>query len=446
MAKETIFSVSLSVDRKGGPRSPIWTVMKFEIVRQLKKPSFWIALLLMPLLMVGMIAISSLNSYNASEYATSGVATEGKTLGLYDEAGIVKKELLANGGVAAQGQSQTQGEAEATNLPEFTLVDSKDEGVEKIKRGELGVFYYIPADFSAEKPAEYYSLAKDTGLVANLETPLRAVLSASAMAETSPVNAVILSNSYKMQQTTFDEDGRETNLLGQAIIPLAVLAVFFILVCVFGNRLLMAVVEEKENRISEMILTAVSARDLIIGKIMALIMLGFLQMAVFVIPVVAMVIVNRNNPMIAGILDVMVFDLPTIFTNVLLLLFAYFFYVGASTLVGALVPTARDASQFIGPVIIGIMLPFYFMSLFMSGEKSLILYIFSYFPLSAPTALMLRNAFGSLPWYELIIGLVELAICSMLVIRLTVKTFQKNAINFSVVKLNFKPKKAWKKP
>lgn len=417
-------------------KSPIWKVAKFEIVRQLKKPSFWIALLLMPLLMVGMIAISSLNSYNASEVATSGAATEGKVLGLYDEAGVVKKELLTTG---SQENKSSEGK-----LPEFTFVSSKDEGVEKVKRGEIDIFYYIPTEFSAEKPIEYYSLAKDTRLVANLEVPLRSILSASAMAETTPVNAVILSNGYTMKQATITEEGKEVSLIGQAVIPLAVLVVFFILVCIFGNRLLMAVVEEKENRISEMILTAVSAKHLIIGKIIALIALGFLQMAVFVIPVIAMVIINRDNPLISNILSVMTFDLPTVLTNILLLLFSYFFYVGASTLVGALVPTARDASQFIGPVIIGIMLPFYFMSLFMAGEANVILYIFSYFPLSAPTALMLRNAFGMLPWYELVIGLVELAVCSALVIHLTVKTFQKNAINFSVVKPNFKPKKSWK--
>lgn len=410
---------------------PVFKVAKFEIVRQLKKPSFWIALLLMPLLMLGLIAISSLNSYNASEYATSGAATEGKALGLYDEAGVIKKELLENRDID-------------NPMPEFKSVASKDEGIEKVKKGELNVFYYIPADFSKEVPAEYYSMAAETGLVSNLEVPLRAILSASAMAETSPVNAAILSNSYQMKQTTLSESGGEVSLLGQAVVPLAVLAVFFILVCVFGNRLLMAVVEEKENRISEMILTAVSARDLIIGKILALIALGFLQMTVFIVPAIAMVIINRENPMVASILSVATFDLPTILTNVLLLLFSYFFYVGASTLVGALVPTARDASQFIGPVIIGIMLPFYFMSLFMAGQNNIVLYLFSYFPLTAPTALMLRNAFGMLPWYELLIGLVELAVCSMLVIRLTVKTFQKNAINFSIVKLNLKPKRRWK--
>lgn len=424
-------------------------VAKFEIVRQLKKPSFWIALLLMPLLMVGVIVISSLNSYNASEYATSG-AMDGKTLGLLDEAGITKIEMGAekddgNLGTAKETAENSEKTKSSENRePTFILVKTKAEGVEKVKTGEIDVFYHIPAEFSAENPIEYYSLAKATGLVANLETPIRTLLQASALAETTPINALILSNSYQMQQSTLADDGAEANLLGQAVVPLAVLVIFFILVCVFGNRLLMAVVEEKENRISEMILTAVTAKDLIIGKILALILLGFLQMVVFVIPVIAVVIINRGNPMIANILGVMTFDFPTVITNILLLIFSYFMYVGASTLVGALVPSARDASQFIGPVIIGIMLPFYFISLFMSGENSFVLYLFSYFPLTAPTALMLRNAFGMLPWYELLIGLIELAVCSAAVIHLTVKTFQKNAINFSVVKLNLKPKKMWK--
>ena len=247
-----------------------------------------------------------------------------------------------------------------------------------------------------------------------------------------------------MTETTYGENGEEVNLLGQAIVPLAILVIFYILICVFGNRLLMSVVEGKENRISEMILTAVSAKDLIIGKIISLIALGFLQIAVFIIPLLCILFINRDNPMVSDILSVIEWNPTTILMNTALLLFSYFFFAGACTFVGALVPTARDASQFIAPVMIGIVLPLYFLQLFISGENSALTYVMSYFPLTAPIALMLRNAFGTLPVWEFLIGIVELSIVSIIVLRLTVKTFQKNAINFSVVKLNFKPKKRWK--
>ena len=217
------------------------------------------------------------------------------------------------------------------------------------------------------------------------------------------------------------------------------------MICVFGNRLTMALVEEKENRISEMILTSVSAKNLVIGKILSLIALGFLQMVVFIVPAVAALIIYRDNPAISGILAQIDWDPVRILGNFALLLVSYFMFAGACTLVGSLMPTARDASQYIGIVMVGVVLPLIFMNNFIAGEPNIVTYILSYFPLSSPIALMMRNAFGNLPPYELILGIVELGVASFFVLRWTVKSFQKNAINFSVVKPHFGPRKSWKK-
>ena len=99
-----------------------------------------------------------------------------------------------------------------------------------------------------------------------------------------------------------------------------------------------------------------------------------------------------------------------------------------------MVPTARDASQFIAPVIIGIMLPFYFMQSFFIAEPNFMVSFLTYFPLSAPTALMLRNAFETLSPFEFYLGLAEIIVLAVLSIRFTVRLFQKNAVNFEIIK------------
>lgn len=407
--------------RAKGCSGAIGKVVKFETVRQLKKPSFWIALLLFPLLILGMVGVSALNSYNAEQTAT-GDRSGDKVLALDDETGIFRGKLCE----------------------ELICFSDAETGILAVKNKEVDIFYQIPADFLENPTISTYSRTEDSSLVTTNDRPLRAMLGAIAGAETEPVNALILTNNYKFTEVMFNTEGEEQNLLGQAILPLAILAVFFILVCVFGNRLLMTVVEEKENRISEMILTAISARELIIGKIIALILLGFVQIIVFILPIAAAVCIYRDNEIIQYVLGIIETNPLTIITNILLLIFSYFFFAGLCTFVGALCPTARDASNYIGPVIIGTMLPFYLISEFMQETPGIIAYVLSYFPLSAPTGLMLRNAFGTLGWQELMIGLVEISALSGVMVRLTVKTFQKNAINFSVVKPNLKPKRGWK--
>ena len=72
------------------------------------------------------------------------------------------------------------------------------------------------------------------------------------------------------------------------------------------------------------------------------------------------------------------------------------------------------------------------MQMMLSGEVNGLVEFLTYFPMSAPIALMGRVAVGSISALGLTIGIVELVVLSMLIIRATVVTFQKNAINFSV--------------
>lgn len=401
--------------------SKIGIVFKFELIRQLKKPSFWISLLLFPVAIFAVMGLSALNSMNIDSAIENQDFSDTK-IGILDEAGIA-------GGIASN----------------FTSVATADAGVAQVKNGELDIFYHIPADLYESNTIKVYDRAEDAGLIPTSSITFANMLKAEAYQHIDPKDIAIIENTINYETIDFDADGNPVNLLGRAIIPIAVLGIFYILICVFGNRLTMALVEEKENRISEMILTSISARSLVIGKILSLIVLGFIQIAVFIIPILSALVLYRDNPMVSGILSSIEFDPGMIIGNVLLLLFSYFMFAGACTLTGSLVPTARDASQYIGIAMMGTVMPLFFMQSLIAGSPDIITYILSYFPLSAPIALMLRNAFGNLPTYELIIGIVDLAIASSVILTLTVKSFQKNAINFSVVKPHFGKRISWKR-
>jgi ABC-2 type transport system permease protein len=73
------------------------------------------------------------------------------------------------------------------------------------------------------------------------------------------------------------------------------------------------------------------------------------------------------------------------------------------------------------------------MQMFMM-EPNTIVQIMTYFPFSAPVALMLRSGFGTISTAEFAIGILVVVVSSVVVIRMAVKSFQKNAINFSIVK------------
>lgn len=388
-------------------KNQLFAVTKFEFVRQIKKPSFWASILLIPIL----IGIMFFISYVASSSKPEDVKIDEDTkIAITDEANIIPSDspLLIKGG--------------------------KDKGTEMVKNQEVQFYFYIPADFAETKKVDFYHISEGLDIFSTESAIIKTILKQVVSQHFSDVEILSLTGNFEVTDNKLTSTGEDSNAFGKAIIPFAILTIFFLFVCLFGNRLLMTVVEEKENRISEMILTSVSAKHLIVGKIFAMMLLGIIQILAFVIPVIVAIFVFRDNPMISSILSSIEINPLSIITNLILLAFSIFLVVGVCTYIGAITPTAKDASQFIGPVIICIVLPFYFIQAFFVPDPSTLVQVLTYFPFSAPVALMLRTAFGTLSTPELLIGLAEIIIISTLVIRLTVHTFQKNAINFELVK------------
>ncbi len=391
----------------------ILKVAKFEIIRQLKKPAFWAATLLIPLL-IGFIYFISFIS--AQSVDTEVHFDENTKIAITDDAGILD-----------------------SNVP-YIINGDKEYGIEMVKNGEVDLYFYIPADFAESKKAEFYHISEGLEIFNTDGNIIKVILSQNSASRVDELDVIALSGDYEVVDKKITKNGADSNALGKAIIPFFIGIVFFMFIALCGNRFLLTVVEEKENRISEMILTSISSKHLIVGKIIALLVLGLVQIAALVIPILLLVFAKRNDGFIAPILAMIEIDPVSIILSILLFSASAVLYAGVCVLVGSLVSTARDASSFIGPAIICMVFPLYFMQMFMV-EPNLIVQIFTYFPLSAPVALMLRNGFGTISTPEFCIGIIVVTVSAIIAIRLAVKTFQKNAINFSIALPKFLQKK-----
>ena len=409
-------------------------VIKFEVIRNLKKPIFWIAAIILPILFIGYIAFAGFIGYSTENALVDSTDTSNLKLGLHDSSGYISATTIPH----PDGTTQ-----------EIQIFDSYEQGITAIKNDQVDVFYYLPTDFEENLTAEIFAKSASVNIFSNFETPLRTLLALSASTNVEPVDFAVISGSVIFNTTNFTLDNTEFDLMGQIsrmVVPGIGLALFFILIVMFGNRLTTAMVEEKENRISEMILTSLKPRDLITGKIISLIILGFIQLAVLIIPIIILTIFGFNSDLIPT-------DLPldlnfwTIFATLILILFSYFLFTALCVTIGTLVPTAKDASQFAGIVVIMVILPMFFITTFMTAPSA-ITYFLSYFPPSAPLALLIRNTFDTLPLHEYLIGLAVIAISSALVIKFAVYVYSRTAIDFtsriSLKKLLGSPRKNWK--
>ncbi len=411
-------------------------VIRFEVVRSLKKPSFWLAAILVPILLGFYIFIAAISGYNAEEALEAGVDTSNMSLGVYDEAEYLAIKTVIN----KKEQEQT--------LKEYK---NKEIGIKDVQDGKLDVFYYLPKDFKNTHTVEVYVKPDSASIFDDYANPIRSLLSATALSEVSEVNIAIITGAVKYQTTTYDaQDNHKVDMaeaVSNLIIPAIGLALFYILIIVLGNRLTAAMVEEKENRISELLLTSIKPINLIVGKIISLMILGIIQLSVLIIPLVIGYLVAKQYDAIP--FGITIDFNPILITEYLALLLAsYFLFTSLCVVIGTVTSSAKDANSFMSVIIILTILPIFFISTFASHDVQPFTYFLTYFPPSAPLAIMLRGVFNTLPTWELLLGFADILIFGFLFSRLATYIFCRNAIA-SGTKVDFKkilgsPRKTWK--
>jgi ABC-2 type transport system permease protein len=200
----------------------------------------------------------------------------------------------------------------------------------------------------------------------------------------------------------------------------------------FGNQMLTSTTEEKENRVTEMILTTIEAKTLIIGKIFSLVTLAIMQIIIILVPIVIIYALFHNQLLLPNL------DLTNIPLNpmriaieAVIFMLSFLLFTGLLVAVGAVAPTAKEAGGFFGVVMVFLFGPLYAASLFISAPDSPLVRVLSFFPLTAPIPLMLRNAVGNLSTVDALIGMGILAVSAALALAIAVRLFRFGVLEYS---------------
>jgi ABC-2 type transport system permease protein len=385
------------------------TVVRFEIIRALKKKSFWIMALGFPIMMAIIFGIIFLSN-KTTDQAVKDLEKQKFSLAVTDESHLVNPALI-------------------TAVKAKTLTDKQD-GIEQVKSGKLDGYVYYPADLSKESIEVY---GKDVGMFDNgrYEGVAKGLLLNSVMTEVSPAVSTVIQGSTKTSVTTY-RDGVPYDAFKQMVFPGVFLVLFYMLIAFFGNQMLVSTTEEKENRVIEMILTTIEARTLIIGKIISLISLAFLQGLVIVIPaIIGYLLFHDQLNMPALDLSSLPVNWGRIGVGALIFVTSFVLFTGVLVLIGASVPTAKEAGGFIGMVMMLIFGPLYAAPLFISQPDSLLVQVLSIFPFTAPIPLLLRNAVGNLHPWEILVAVTVIVLAAIIVLNLAVRVFRYGALEYS---------------
>ncbi|MBT1001283.1 ABC transporter permease [Paenarthrobacter sp. DKR-5] len=391
-------------------RHNLGTVVGFEFTRTAKKRRFWIATLAIPMVLA--VVFLLVYTSNTSTHSTSDAQKNARfTFSYTDASGLIPPGLAARLG------------GQVAHDPAAAVAD--------VKAGRADAYFSYPADPSTA-PVEVFGVDKGIFENGKYDAVAKQLLILAAQQKIgSPVLTAAAGGDVQVHAETF-KNGQLSGGINAVVPPLIFLVIFYVSLILLSNQMLNSTLEEKENRVTEMILTTLNPTTLIIGKVIALFLVGIVQMAVFLSPVAAGYLFFRDKLSLPDLdLAQLEFQPFPMLTGALLLLGGFTVFTGTLVAIGAVMPTAKEAGTVFGPLMALIFVPFYTVSLIVSDPHAPIVQIFTYFPLSAPVTALLRNGFGTLSPAESIAVIVELYLVGFLLLRLAVHLFRYGSIEYS---------------
>jgi len=386
------------------------TVISFEVLRTFKRRTFWIGTLLVPFAIGAILGLNIIS--NSLGAKTSESQKDARfTFEYADDSGYVNADIARVFG----GRVTSDSEA----------------AIAAVKSGTLDAFFHYPKDPTRDA---IQSFGVDKGIFNNGKYGAVAGQILKLSAEQSIGNrtlSTLVINRLDLKSITY-KGGKESGNLGDVIPPLLFILIFYFVIVLLGNQMLTSTLEEKENRVTEIILTTLNPTTLITGKILSLFVIGVTQMLVFSLPMVVSFIFFRNDLKIPNLdFSSLHFSFVPMSIGLLILIAGFTLFMGTLVAVGAVMPTAKEAGQIFGVVVTLLFIPFWSLSLVASNPDSLLVRIITFFPYSAPVTAMMRNGLGSLSSAQAFVVIAELFILGALVLRLAVRLFRYGSMEYS---------------
>ncbi|MBM3151945.1 MAG: ABC transporter permease [Chloroflexi bacterium] len=392
----------------------ILLVLKNEIVTLISRPSFWLAALGLPLVGALVFALAGwLNRDAAAAQTVSQVVAGPQTAraeGYVDLSGIVRE-------VPASVPPGT-----------FVAYPSEEAARAALEAGEISAFYIVAADYIQTGAITYVrpdfnplSASSDQSGMFNwvVEVNLAGGDMLFASLVNGPLDVQVTSLAPAAPQ--FEEDSP----LG-FLVPYIVTLLFYMLIISSASLLLGSISKEKENRVMEVLLTSVTPRQLLTGKILGLGIVGLAQTVIWLgMGYTLMNLSGRTFDLAVNI------GLPASFLawGLVFFLLGYAVYASLMAGLGALAPNLREATQATFVVMLPLMIPLFFSSsVFAEDPHGPIATTLSIFPLTSPVAMMARLASGGVTWWQPWLAVLLLAGTAVLIVRAVAGMFRAQAL------------------
>ena len=235
-----------------------------------------------------------------------------------------------------------------------------------------------------------------------------ALLGVRVIALSSPPVGVLAALSVTPAVSVLEPTSRQSDGLVY-LVSLGFGLVFFMSAITFGSTIAQSVVEEKQTRVVEILMTTIPVRALLGGKVVGNSIMAFGQI-VAISSLVAIGMATTGQISLLGTVG------PSILWFAVFFAFGFIMLAALFAATASMVSRQEDVGSATSPVLFLVMIP-YFLVIFFNDNPT-VLAIMSYIPFSAPVGMPMRIFLGTAAWWEPLLSLAILLASTAVVILL----------------------------
>ena len=368
-------------------------LIKRELREKLMSKAFVLMTILLPVLMVSVIGVQTLLMSIESDGSMVEIITYSDSITAKLNTILLNESFVKDGTIIPTVRTVNESEfAEYISSHEDDLISEKLNGI-----------IVIPEAALKDKKINYYSKTpKNFRLLEKVDNPINQVLVEQyfsskniPMEELEYARKWVDITSFKISE---GEDIKEEGY-GGLILSYLFSFLLYLSLIMMGSMVMQAVIQEKSNRIVEVLLSSVTSKELMTGKILGASITGVLQMTIWLIPVILIASTTWFMLPPEVMIDVTFLQIGYLLLNFFL---GLLIFVGLFTMVGSIFENPQDAQSGMWPILMLVMIPFFISMSMISNPDNPIANIASMAPFSAIIVMPAKMAIVDVPIWQVI--------------------------------------------
>ena len=414
----------------------IGIIIQREYLTRVKKRSFLLITFLAPLFFAALMFLPALLIKNSEKF------DEKRTIAVCDESTIFINRF------------------ENTDFNTFIYIDSNiDDAKNLVREGVYDGVLYIPGTMlNLPTNAEIYSKKQiPMSVTAHIRSTMKQVLEHQKLLASGIDPDIVKASATTINVQTIrmsEEEGKDKKSYGELefLLGMFLCVIIYFVILLFGQQVMRGVIEEKTNRIIEVIVSSVKPFELMMGKIIGIALVGLTQFLLWAVLTIAIstvassfmptqdvfstgTVMNQqitelqthtvNNESLQQVFEVVnsINFKSILWCFLLYFVGGYFLYSAMFAAIGAAVDNDTDTQQLVMPITLLLIIPMICSGLIANAPDSSLSIWMSMIPFTSPAAMMLRIPYG-VPIWQIAVSVTILYITFIIFTWLASKVYR----------------------